>query len=229
MAGEGAGRSAAKIRGAGSNTSGWTKQTREHRQTYSARWLIQCQPWAWPASPRKKNSRRLELSISKNTLHGRCGQGSGSVDPRFPAGLPFPVPEIREFVAFRDSGKFFQQFSRDFHGVFLENPRTDPGNSHSLLEFSPETATAFSSFLIQERVAQPWGPEVQNEVGSTCSFFLAAAGFWAATTLAAAAFLAAAFGCGAPTPEGLDASTARLSSLMSLRQGLGGFSSYFYA
>ena len=48
----------------------------------------------------------------------------------------FPVPQILEFIAFRDSGKFFQQFSRDFPGVFLENPRTDPGNSHSLLEFS---------------------------------------------------------------------------------------------
>ena len=51
-----------------------------------------------------------------------------------PKGLPFPVPEIREFVAVRDSGKFFQLFSRDFPG--LGNPRTDPGNSHGLLEFS---------------------------------------------------------------------------------------------
>ena len=84
----------------------------------------------------QKNSRRLELSISKNTPHGRWGQGPGSAGPRFPAGLPFPVPETLEFIAFRDSGKFFQQFSRDFPAVFLENPRTDPGNSHSLLEFS---------------------------------------------------------------------------------------------
>ena len=83
-----------------------------------------------------KNSRRLELPISKNTPHGRWGQGPGSVDPRFPAGLPFPVPEILDFAAFRDSGKVFQQFSRDFPGVFPENPRTDPRNSHSLLEFS---------------------------------------------------------------------------------------------
>ena len=57
------------------------------------------------------------------------------MDPRFPAGLPFPVPEILEFVAFGASGKIFQQFSRDFPGVFLENPRTDPA--------------AFSSFLTQ--------------------------------------------------------------------------------
>ena len=85
----------------------------------------------------QKSSRRLELSISKDIPHGRCRQGPGSVDPRFPAGLPFPVPEIIEFVAFRDSGKFFQQFSRDFPGVFLENPQQ-----------IPETATAFSSFLI---------------------------------------------------------------------------------
>ena len=83
----------------------------------------------------QKNSRRLELSISKNTPRRRWGQGPGSVDPRFPAGLPFSVPEILEFAAFRDSGQFFQQFSRDFPGVFPENPRTDPGNSHSLLEF----------------------------------------------------------------------------------------------
>ena len=41
---------------------------------------------------RRGGSRRLELSISKNTPHRRWGQGPGSVDPRFPAGLPFPVP-----------------------------------------------------------------------------------------------------------------------------------------
>ena len=55
----------------------------------------------------QKSSRRLELSISKNTPHGRWGQGPGNVGPRFPAGLPFPLPEILEFVAFRDSGKNF--------------------------------------------------------------------------------------------------------------------------
>ena len=55
---------------------------------------------------------------------------------KVPAGLPLPVPEILEFVALCDSGKIFQLFSRDFPGVFLENPRTDPGNSHSLLELS---------------------------------------------------------------------------------------------
>ena len=84
----------------------------------------------------QKNSRRLELSISKNTPHGRLGQGPGSVGPRFPAGLPFPMPEILEFVAFGNSGKFFQQFSREFPAIFLQNSRTDPRNSHSLLVFS---------------------------------------------------------------------------------------------
>ena len=88
----------------------------------------------------QKKSRSLELSISQNTPHGRWGQGPSSVDPTFPAGLPFPMPEILEFVAFRDSGTIFQQFSRDFPGVFPENPRTDPGNSRSLLEFSERRA-----------------------------------------------------------------------------------------
>ena len=60
------------------------------------------------------------------------------MDPRFPAGLPFPVPEILVFVAFGDSGKIFQQFSRKFSETFLQNSRKDPRNSHSLLEFSEE-------------------------------------------------------------------------------------------
>ena len=54
----------------------------------------------------------------------------GSVDPRFAAGLPFLVPEIPEFKAFRDSGRIFQQFSS--------------GTPEQI----PETATAFLSFLI---------------------------------------------------------------------------------
>ena len=100
----------------------------------------------------QKNSRRLELSISKNTPHGRWGQGPGSVDPRFPAGLPFPVPEILEFVAFGDSGKFFQQFSRNFPGTFLQNSRKDPRNSHSLLEFSETNNVGLEPFPAR----RPW-------------------------------------------------------------------------
>ena len=102
-------------------------------------------------NPDQKNSSRLELSISKNTPHGRWGQGPGSVDPRFPAGLPFPVPEILEFVAFCDPGKIFQQFSRDFPGLSSGSP-----------EQTPETAPAFSSCLT-------WG----------LSFLGALAYFWA--------------------------------------------------
>ena len=76
----------------------------------------------------QKNSRfrRLELSLSKNTPHGGWGQGPSSVGKRFLAGLPFPVPEILEFVAFRESGKFLQQFSRDFPGVFPREPPNRP-------------------------------------------------------------------------------------------------------
>ena len=71
----------------------------------------------------------LELSISKNTPRGRSRQ----CRPKVPG--TFLLPKILEFVAFRDSGNFFQHLSRDFPGVFPEDPRTDPGNSHSLLEF----------------------------------------------------------------------------------------------
>ena len=85
----------------------------------------------------QKNSRRLKLSISKNTPYGRWGQGPGSVDPRFPAGLPFPVPEILECIASRDPGRFSSNFPSIFPEFSREPPsRADPRNSHSLLEFS---------------------------------------------------------------------------------------------
>ena len=54
----------------------------------------------------------------------------------FPAGLPFPVPDILEFIAFLDAGTFstiFQGLSRSFSP---EPPK-----------HTPEAATAFSSFL----------------------------------------------------------------------------------
>ena len=65
------------------------------------------------------------------TPNGRWGQGPGSVDPRFPAGLPFPVPEIIEFVALsRDSGNIFQpifpEFSRNFPAELLHRPQKQP-------------------------------------------------------------------------------------------------------
>ena len=59
-----------------------------------------------------------------------------SVDPRFAAGLPFPVPEIPEFVAFRDSANL----SSNFPGAFPEFSSGTP-------EQTPKAATAFSSFL----------------------------------------------------------------------------------
>ena len=76
-------------------------------------------------------------TLSFLSLRGTEGRHKvhGSVDPMFTAGLHFPVPEILEFKAFRNSGKFFQRFSRNFPRTFLQNSRTDPRNSHSLLEF----------------------------------------------------------------------------------------------
>ena len=76
------------------------------------------------------------VDSKKNTPRARWGPGPGGVDTRFPAGLPFPVPEILEFMAFRDACRFFQRFSRTF-----------PEFSSGTPEQTPETATAFSSFL----------------------------------------------------------------------------------
>ena len=55
-----------------------------------------------PERENQKNSRRLELSISKSTPHRRLGQGSGQCRPKVRGRLPFPVPEILEFNPGRD-------------------------------------------------------------------------------------------------------------------------------
>ena len=55
---------------------------------------------------------------------------------RFPTGLPFPVPEILEFILFCDPGKISSNLPIAFPEFSLGSPRTHPTNSHSLLEFS---------------------------------------------------------------------------------------------
>ena len=53
-----------------------------------------------------------ELSISKKNPRAEgLDKIRGGVHARFAAGLPFPVPQILEFAAFRVSGQFFQQFT----------------------------------------------------------------------------------------------------------------------
>ena len=66
----------------------------------------------------------------------KVGTRSQQCGPKVPGRFAFPVPEILVFAAFGDSGKIFQQFSRNFPGTFLQNSRKDPRNSHGLLEFS---------------------------------------------------------------------------------------------
>ena len=63
----------------------------------------------------------------------------GSVDPRFPAGLPFPVLEILEVIACGDPGKL--EIFGNFRGIFPEFGSGVP-------ERIPQKATAFSSCLI---------------------------------------------------------------------------------
>ena len=74
---------------------------------------------------KKHLSEKLEKAGTVDFKKHPWGQGP----PKVPGRFAFPVPVILEFVAFRDSGKFFQEFSS----------RTP--------EQTPETATAFSSFL----------------------------------------------------------------------------------
>ena len=121
--------------------------------TRSANFCLWCHPGGSTlGAPRRKtffrkNSRRLELSISKNTSHGRSGQGPGSVDPRFPAGLPFPVPEILELFAFHDSGNFFPAI---FPGLSRSFPREPPNRSRK----QPQPSRVFWFVLVNKCVRE---------------------------------------------------------------------------
>ena len=94
----------------------------------------------FPAStPSGKLERAATVGFQKNTPHRRqVPKVQGSVDPRFPAGLRSPAPEILEFLACCDSGKSSSNFPKLSRSFPLGAP-----------EKFPETATAFSSFLTQ--------------------------------------------------------------------------------
>ena len=56
-----------------------------------------------------------------------CSAGGDECRPKVPGRFAFPDARF---------GIIFSAISREFPGRFLANPGTDPGNSHSLLEFS---------------------------------------------------------------------------------------------
>ena len=91
-----------------------------------------------PPSPEsslfQKNSRRLELSISKHTPLGRWGQGPG-----------FPGAQNPRICS---SSRCGEKFSSNFRGIFPEFSSGTP-------EQTPETATAFSSFMTSLRGSHP--------------------------------------------------------------------------
>ena len=91
-----------------------------------------------------ESSRTTQEGCNCQFRKALCTEGGhkvqGSVDPTFAEGLPFLVSKKLELKAFRDSGNSFQIKFRDVPD-FWETP-----------ERTPETATAFSSFLNQFEV-----------------------------------------------------------------------------
>ena len=85
----------------------------------------------------QKNSRRLELSISEKPPTRKVGTRSRQCRPKVPGGSAFPGARNPRICSIWRFGKIFPAI---FPGLSRENcpenPRTDPGNSHSLLEFS---------------------------------------------------------------------------------------------
>ena len=107
------------------------------------------------AGKRHFSAPQLFQCSEKNTPHGRLGKGPGSIGPRFPAGLPFPVPEILEFVALGNSGTFFPAIfpglSRNFPPELPHGPRKQPQPSRVFgnvaLQFPNLLFLAFLVFL----------------------------------------------------------------------------------
>ena len=73
----------------------------------------------WPYSENLEKAVTVDL---KQTTHTEGGDKVwDSVDPRFPPGLPFPVPKFLEFKALRNSGKLFSTRvpQKGLQGVFV--------------------------------------------------------------------------------------------------------------
>ena len=89
-------------------------------------------------SIQSENSRRLELSISKKHPARKVGTRSRQCRPKVCLSR---CPKSYNLKHFTIRGKF----SSNFPGIFLELSCRTPAKT-------PETSTAFSSFLIQRRV-----------------------------------------------------------------------------
>ena len=81
----------------------------------------------------QKNSRRLELSISKSHPAQKVGTRCRQCRPKVPGRFAFPSARSPRMCCISRFGNIFPAI---FPGLSLGTPRTDPGNSHSLLEFS---------------------------------------------------------------------------------------------
>ena len=114
----------------------------------------------------RKTREGWNCRFQKSTPHGRWGQGPGSVDQRFPAGLPFPVPEILEFVAFGASRKIFPAIfpglSRSFPREPPNRPRKQPQPSrvsefmcHKLWVFSSQKSPHEKTFASKKNETSP--------------------------------------------------------------------------
>ena len=112
---------------------------------------------------RSENLEKAGSVDFKKTSRTEGAENVQAVSTQGPASFPFLVPEMLEYVAFRDSEKLFQPFSRDFPGVFLGNPGTDPGNSHSLLECSDQKTKLVFNFWPLSRCER--GREINRQTG----------------------------------------------------------------
>ena len=88
----------------------------------------------------QKNSRRLELSISKNSPPGRWGQGPGQCRPKVPGRFAFPSARDPRICSISRFGKIIPAV---FPGLSRSFSREPPNASH-------KQAKPLSSFLNKE-------------------------------------------------------------------------------
>ena len=125
--------------------NGFIREKKAHKHKLFALFNVQMALGQTAGCPRVSRAKKFMCS-PRNTgntnfflwLSGGLSQGCPDFQKVYvyKVSVSFSCPKILELEAFCYSEKFFQQISQDFPGVFLGNPRTDPGNSHSLLEFS---------------------------------------------------------------------------------------------
>ena len=138
-------RTRGRMRATESDREGYREKERERERERDGSEHRGRKPSTAGKNENKLYSEKLEKAGTvdvKSTPRGRWGQGPGSVRPKVPGRFAFPGARNPGICS---TSQFGKNFPAIFPGLSRSFPREPPNRA-------PETATAFSSFLIYAKI-----------------------------------------------------------------------------